>query len=430
MKRVVIVGAGIAGLTVAYRLRGKAAVTLLDERDRLGGVILTEHHEGFLIEGGPDSILATKPWGVGLLRELGLEASAIRPRSKVVHVWSRGRLRVLPEGVFLTVPTRVWPFLTSSLISILGKLRMGLDLVLPRGPEVEDESLASFVKRRLGREALDKIAEPLMAGIYLASAEKLSLRATFPRFLELEREHRSLIRGLRQAMPAKPGGSVSPFVSLAGGLGELVDALAKAIDATVRTRATVTSVAPGVVRTGDGEIPADAVVVAVPPPRAAALVGGRLGDAISKIQSIGSTTVSLGFRDVALPDGTGFVIPRAENRRIAACTWSSRKFEGRAPEGHVLVRCFLAGTPSDAVSIAREEVRALMGIDREPVVARAYAWPGANPIYEVGHLARVREIDALTPPGIFLTGAGFRGIGIPDGVHDATETAARIIALP
>ncbi len=429
MKRVVIVGAGIAGLTAAYRLRDKAVVTVLDDRDRPGGVIETVRENGFTVEGGPDSFLAsTKPWAAELCSELGLDARIIRPTGRTVHVLSERKLHPLPEGFFLTVPTKIGPLLKSPLFSLAGKMRMGLDLVLPRGPEVEDESIADFVRRRLGREALDKVADPLMAGIYMASAERLSLRATFPRFADIEREHRSLIKTMRKI---PPGGSVSPFLSLRGGIGELVSALTGAMkDVTFRRRARVRSIDAGwKVRTDDDTLDADAVILAVPARAVAEMTRASvpaLADAASKFEAVGSTTVSLGFRDVKLPEGTGFVIARGEGRKILACTWSSQKFEDRAPAGHVLVRCFLSERPDDPVAIARNELREILGITAEPVLARAFSWPGANPVYEVGHHKRVRDLEATLPPGLHVTGAAFRGIGLPDSIHDATLVAERV----
>ncbi|MBI2931471.1 MAG: protoporphyrinogen oxidase [Planctomycetes bacterium] len=431
MKRVVIVGGGIAGLTLAYRLQGRAAVTLVDAGEQLGGVIRTVRQDGFLIEGGPDSFLTIKPGATQLIRELGLADHVITPSSRTVYVFADGRMISFPEGLFLTVPTRVWPFLKSPIVSFLGKLRMGLDLVLPRGPEVEDESIGSFVRRRLGREALERIAEPIMAGIYMGDAEQLSLRSTFPRFIDIERQHRSLIRAMRRT---PPGANTSPLASLSGGMGELVDALLGATKGvTFRTRTTVRAVEPGYrVVTDDGVLEADTLVLAVPPTAASALArpfAPDLAAAVDKVRSVGTVTVSLGFRGVTLPDGTGFVIPHRDRRAIVACTWSSQKFAGRAPEGHVLIRAFLRDPQSDPIGTARGEIERILGIKDEPVVARAFRWPGANPIYEVGHGARVREIESLTPPGLYLTGSGFRGIGLPDGIRDATEIAAKVARI-
>jgi oxygen-dependent protoporphyrinogen oxidase len=436
MTRVAVVGGGIAGLTVAYGLakRGVGPVTVLESRPRLGGTIVTVRERGFVVEGGPDSFITQKPWARELCEELGLGDRLIPTATRRLYVLSGGRLHALPEGVFLTVPTRVWPFLTSSLFSWRGKLRMGLDLVLPRGKAMEDESLGSFVRRRLGREALEKLAEPLMGGIFLADADELSLRSTFPRFLDLEQKHRSLIRALRKA---PVGGATPPFLSLRGGMTELVERLVERMAGVdLRTGGVVRAIEPGwKVRLADGELVAEHLVLAIPPPRAAELlrsVSAPLADAIASIKVVSSATVSLGFRraDVRRPlDATGFVIPRGEGRRIAACTWSSSKFDGRAPANHVLVRCFFKEPPDNEaglIAIAGEEIRALLGISAEPVLANAFRWPEANPIYQVGHEARVQAIEALVPPDLHLVGSGYRGVGIPDCVREAQTCANRI----
>lgn len=424
MKRVVVVGGGIAGLACAYELsRGGARVTVVEREPRLGGVIRTERVGEFLVEGGPDSFLATKPWARELCEELGLGDRLIPSRARRVYVLSGGALHPLPEGLFLMVPSKAWPFLTSPLLSWRGKLRMALDLVLPRGPEVEDESLASFVRRRLGREALEKLAEPLMAGIYVASAEELSLRATFPRFAEMEREHRSLIRALRRAPPS---GNLSPFLSLRGGIGELVEKLVARMEGVnFVTGREVAALEPSwrVRLAGGGEIEADAAVLAVPAYEAA-----RLWPGVPEVKYVSTAVVSLAYASGELPEGSGFVVPRGEGRRILACTWSSRKFEGRAPEGRLLVRCFVKGEGEGAEEAAREEMREILGLREEPVFARSWVWVRRNPVYEVGHERRVREFEARLPRGLYVAGSGFHGVGIPDGVRDGRETARRILA--
>jgi oxygen-dependent protoporphyrinogen oxidase len=423
VKRVVVVGGGIAGLACAYELsRGGARVTLVERDRRLGGVVRTERVGEFLVEGGPDSFLATKPWARELCEELGLADRLIPSRARRVYVLSGGSLHPLPEGLFLTVPSKMGPFLRSGLISWRGKLRMAMDLVLPRGPDVEDESLASFVRRRLGREALEKLAEPLMAGIYVASAEELSLRATFPRFADMEREHRSLIRALRRAPPS---GNVSPFLSLRGGIGELVDRLVARLEGvTILTGKEVLGLEPSWrVRLADGAIEADAVVLAVPAYEAA-----RLWPGVPEVKYVSTTVVSLGYAAGDVPEGSGFVVPRSEGRRILACTWSSRKFEGRAPEGRLLVRCFVKGEGEGAEEVAREEMREILGLREEPLFARSWVWPRRNPVYAVGHERRMREFEERLPRGLHVAGSGFHGIGIPDCVRDGRATARRVLA--
>jgi oxygen-dependent protoporphyrinogen oxidase len=453
VKKVLIAGAGISGLSVAYylrRLRPDLSITLLDSRERLGGVITTLAKSGFVIEGGPDSFITLKPWGMQLCRDLRIEDRLFStdPANRKVYILSRGRLEPLPPGVMLTAPTRVLPLLKSRLFTWRGKIRMGMDLFLPRGPEIEDESLGAFVRRRLGQEAVDKIAEPILGGIFLAEADQLSLRSTFPRFIEMEKDHRSLILAMRrQAKPAggAGGAAASPFRTLPGGMGELVEALRAALPKVeFRTGVRVERIeSPRRVVTTRGVMEPDAVVLAVPPPDCASILRGLLpeiADRVSCIPTLTTATVSLGYREpkTTVPlDATGFVIARGENRRILACTWTSRKFAKRAPAGHLLVRCFFGGGKNEAMArhdaptlerIAREELSDLMGLKDEPVVAAVHHWPAANPIYEVGHEARVREIEERLDPALnlYLTGSGFRGIGIPDCVADAKKVAAEV----
>ncbi len=421
MKRVVVVGGGIAGLSCAYEIHRAGWPVTVVERERLGGVIRTERAGDFLIEGGPDSFITQKPWAKELCEEIGLGDRLIPTLSRRVYVFSRGALHPLPEGVFLTVPTRWGPFLKSGLISFGGKLRMAMDLLLPRGPEVEDESIGSFVRRRLGREALEKLAEPIMAGIYVAPADELSLRATFPRFAEMEREHRSLIKALRQA---KPAGNLSPFLSLRGGMAELVERLvARMPGVAFVTGREVVRLDPGwKLVLGDGIMEADEVVLAVPAHEVARLCSG-----VPKVKYVSTSTVSLAYKGARVPEGTGFVIPKREGRRILACTWTSQKFEGRAPAGHLLVRCFVNGTPADAVATARSEMGEILGLRDEPLFARSFAWPDRNPVYEVGHERRIREFEAALPAGLHVCGSGFHGAGIPDCVKDGRAAARRIM---
>ena len=421
MKRVVVVGGGIAGLSAAYDLHRAGLSVTVVEQDRLGGVIRTEREGDFLIEGGPDSFIVTKPWAKELCEEIGLGDRLITPRSRGVFVFSGGRLHELPEGVFLTVPTRIGPFLKSSLLSWAGKLRMGMDFFLPRGPEVEDESIGSFVRRRLGREALEKLAEPIMAGIHVAGADELSLQSTFPQFAAMEREHRSLIKALRKR---KMEGAVSPFMTLRGGMSELVDRLvSKMSGVTFIVGKQVVGLEPGWrVELDDRTLEADEVILAVPAPAAAKLWPG-----VPQVKYVSTSTVSLAYRRFRDLDGTGFVISRTEGRRILACTWTSSKFEGRAPEDRILTRCFVRGVAEDAAQVAHEEMRDILGASEDPTLSRVYRWPDRNPVYEVGHARRIREFDASLPNGLQVAGSGFHGVGIPDCVKDGRQTARSII---
>jgi len=446
---VVVVGGGIAGLAAARALHlAGRGVLLLEASPRWGGVIRTETVGEFVIEAGPDSILAQKPEGLALCRAVGLADRLIptNPATRAIFVVHRGRLHALPEGMMLAVPTRMAPLLRSGLFSWPGKVRMGLDLVLPRGPAVADESIASLVRRRFGAEAVERLGEPLMAGIHAGDPERLSIRATFPRFVELEARHRSLIRGL-WAGKVPSAGVGSAFYSLAGGLGELVEAVVARLPSDRRrTSARVTSLARDAeglrLTLADGTaLAARAVVLAVPAPAAASLLAplsGEAGAILGSIPFASSATVALAYRreDVAHPlDGYGLVVPRGEGLRCSACTFVSTKFAGRAPAGHVLLRAFLGGTRDpdvlgldDAalVAIVRGEMGRVLGLSGAPVLERVFRWPRATPQMEVGHLDRVARLDALVSglPGVFLTGAGLRGTGLPDTIADGQRAAA------
>jgi oxygen-dependent protoporphyrinogen oxidase len=419
VKRVVIVGGGIAGLACAYELHKAGWPVTVVEKDKLGGVIRTERHGDLLIEGGPDSFIVQKPAAKELCEELGLGDRLIPTRSRKVHVWSEGRLHEMPEGLFLTVPTKIGPFLKSELISTWGKMRMGLDLVLPRGPELEDESIGSFVRRRLGREALEKLAEPIMAGIYVASADELSLRSTFPRFADMEREHRSLIKALRKIPPS---GNLSPFLTLRGGLSELVEKLLAAMPSVRFVTGEATKIEAGFVRVGDTVLEADQVVLAIP-----ATAARKLWPDAPEVRYVTTSTISLCYPKFGDFQGTGFVIPRTENRKILACSWTTNKFEGRSPEDRFLVRCFVKGEASDPEGVAREEMSAMLGAPAEPLFSRVFTWRGRNPVYEVGHERKIAAAEAKLPPWLRLAGSGFHGAGLPDCIKDGRAVAKHIL---
>ena len=451
---VVVVGGGIAGLAAALALHEAGRdFLLLESSPRYGGVIRTETTGGFVVEAGPDSILAQKPEGLALCRTLGLSGRLIptNPETRTIFVLRRGRMHALPEGMMLAVPTRIGPFLRSGLFSWPGKLRMGLDLVLPRGRATDDESIASLVRRRFGEEAVERLGEPLMAGIHAGDPERLSIRATFPRFVDLEARHRSLIRGMWASRGPAPS-TGSAFYSLIGGLVELVDALVARLPAARRrTGAAVTVLErrDGVFMVGlaDGtSVSAKAVILALPPPAAAPLLGPLSSEAKGLLESIpfaSSATIALGYRreDVAHRlDGYGLLVPRGEGLRCTACTFVSTKFAGRAPEGHVLLRAFLGGTrdpdvlglsDADLVALARREMGPVLGLRAAPVLERVYRWPRATPQMEVGHLARMARLDAIVAgrPGLFLAGAGLRGTGLPDTIADGQRAAAAAAAL-
>jgi oxygen-dependent protoporphyrinogen oxidase len=463
--KLVVVGGGIAGLAAAHRAlelareRGLALdLTLLEARPRLGGTIDTERTGGFLVEAGPDSFISEKPWALDLCRRLGVEGDLVRTddRFRRTFVWHRGRLHVLPEGFQLLAPTSWGPFLRSGLFSWPGKLRMALDLVLPRGRGTDDETLGAFVRRRFGTEALERVAQPLVAGIYTANPEDLSLAATLPRFLELERHDRSLILGLRRASrrvrePGTSGARWSLFVTFREGMGALVTTLAGRLPpGAVRVGCRAT----GVERRGGGfrvlaahgyPLDADAVIVAAEAHAAARLLryaDPTLTALLAEIPYASSATVSLAYRRADVPhalDGFGFVVPRTEDRALLACTFASVKYPGRAPEGQVLLRGFLGGALNEAilreddaalVTRAMEELRAALGIRAAPVLTRVFRWPSSMPQYRVGHMARIESIERRlgASPGLFLAGAAYRGVGISDCVRSGEAAAERALA--
>ena len=452
---VAIVGGGIAGLSAAYALaKNGVSFLLLEAAQRFGGVIRSETVNGFLLEAGPDSILAQKPEGIALCRELGLGERLVptNPVERAVYVLHRGRLHPLPEGMSLAVPTRIAPFLRSGLFSWPGKLRIGLDLVIPARRGSDDESIASFLGRRFGREAVARLGEPLLAGIHAGDPERLSIRATFPRFADLEAGHGSLIRGL-WAAPRPSGPPPAAFYSLRGGLGELVDALVARLPASsmmkgraVRTLAREASGLRLGLEGGDA-VRARSVILAAPAPRLASLLESLLPEAARTLAAIpfaSSATLLLGYRrqDVAHPlSGYGLVVPRTEGLRCSACSFFSTKFPGRAPEGHVLLRVFLGGVRDPEVlalddaaltHIVQEELRPVLGLRCAPVLARVYRWPGATPQMEVGHLERMAELERRLAeiPGLILTGAGIRVTGLPDTVAEGFRAAAAAQRAP
>jgi oxygen-dependent protoporphyrinogen oxidase len=469
-RRVVIVGGGIAGLTCAYTLADSVprltraglpiTCTLIECAPRLGGKILTDEADGFVVEGGPDSFLAQKPWGLELCRRLGLADRVIgtNPDRRRTFVLSEGRLHELPEGLVMGLPAKLGPIIRSDILSWPGKLRLAADLIVPRRPQAGDESLGSFFRRRLGAEALERLIEPLLTGIYAGDADQLSILATFPRFREMERERGSLIRSFLAMWWEQRSGEKNqesrwtPFVTLRGGLTEMVQALtARLKEVTVLTGRRVQEVrvrgggsSYEVLVDGGQAVPADAVVLATPAYDAASLVeplNRTLAEMLRGIPYTGTATVSLGFRKEGFShdlDGYGFVVPRIEGRFLLASTWTSSKWKHRTPDGAVLIRSYLGGvgretalerTDEELVKLVREELQVAMGVEEEPILARVYRWPRAMPQYLVGHLDRLRVMDEMLErlPGIFLTGAGYRGVGLPYCIKDGTLTAERVL---
>jgi oxygen-dependent protoporphyrinogen oxidase len=470
-KRIVIVGGGITGLSAAYaalssaRETGRAVqVTVLEGSRRFGGNLVTERSGGFLIDGGPDSWVASKPHASALARELGLGATIIGtiPANRRYYIAWNGRLHAVPEGLVLGVPTRLASLAWTPLFSWPGKLRMAMEPLVPvRNGNAGDESIAQFATRRLGREAADRLVAPLLGGISAGDASDLSVTASFPQLVAMERDYGSLVRGMRAARRAREqargaGPEPSGFESLAGGVGGLVDALVERLQAqgaTLRLGAGVRALAPAgagwsvVIDEGEA-IAADAVLLAIPG-YAAARLAGTLDDALAQklggLQSASTAIVFFGYRrdDLAHPlDGSGFLVPRTMGRPILAGTWVSSKWDGRAPDGHVLLRAFiggpaaaeyLAGDDAALRDVARRELAALMGVHAEPILARVFRFDRASAQMRVGHAETIRELrERLTAvaPAVRIAGGGYDGIGIPDCIRHGQDHGRAMASEP
>jgi oxygen-dependent protoporphyrinogen oxidase len=443
---VAVVGGGISGLAAAYELQRRGlSVRVLEAAPRAGGVIATETFDGWVIDGGPDSLLVQKPAAVALCRELGIAdrlVSTLTPRT--AYILRDDRLHPIADGSFLGFPLKVSALARSSVFSLGGRLRMACELAMPRHGGEEDESIGAFVRRRFGEEAVDYLAEPLLAGIHAGDVERLSMRALFPRLLDAERQSGSVIRAFR-ALHVRPSPQ-GAFVSLPGGTGELVDALLRALaPGTVTLAARVTDIRRAgtyTVHSEAGSCDARAVILASPAYVSSSLLrpfDTTLATLADAVPYASTATVAFGYRrdQIAHPmRGSGFVVPRVERSPLLAATWVTSKWPGRAPAGHALLRAFLGGgrdphrldaSDAELVSLAREELSRLLGIAGDPILTRLFRWTRQSPQYEVGHLQRVDAIDRrlASIPGLFLTGSGFRAIGIPDCIADARDTAAR-----
>jgi oxygen-dependent protoporphyrinogen oxidase len=467
--RIVVIGGGIAGLAAAHRLieldRQQSLhceILLLEASPRLGGSIVTERVNDFLLEGGPDSFITEKPSALRLCERLGLTSRLVSTQSayQKIHIVHHGKLEPLPEGFFLLAPTRIWPFIQTPLFSWRGKLRMAGELLLPRSDANIDESLGAFVRRRFGAEALERVAQPLIGGIYASDPDKLSLSATMPRFKEMERQRRSVIWAMwseqrRRARQREAGSGArwSLFVTLADGMKELVDAIAKRLpEGVIRSNTPVT----GLVREkeknswqvatgGNQTIAVDGVILATPAFQTGAILSSVASDAAKDLKQIAyasTATVSLAYRRADFPrrpDSFGFVVPAIEKRKIMACTFSSLKYPGRAPEDHILLRAFVGGAlqaelfrVDDATMVknVRGELASLLSVTAEPLFSRIWRHPDSMPQYHVGHQARIERVeDSLRKfSNLALAGSAYHGVGISDCVRTGEQAAEKIVA--
>lgn len=458
MAATAIIGGGITGLAAAYELAQAGAETVLIEAEpRLGGVIQTETVEGCVIEAGPDSFLSAKPAGEELVRELGLGSELIssNDHQRVTYVVRQRRLVPLPDGLMMMVPTRLLPLAFSPLLGWGTKIRMGLEYFRRPGPAAGERTVAEFIEQHYGREAVDYLAEPLLAGVYGGSPDRLSVDSVLGRFVELERKYGSLTRGVlaaRRAARRQGAAPVPLFRTLRGGLGQLTAELERRIRPRCRIlqgRAlAVERVADGYrIRLEGGELQAGQVLLACPAWAAGALLRGldaRLAELLEGIDYSSSVTLALGYRRAdcgPIPPGFGFLVPARERRSLVACTFVGAKFPYRVPDTHVVLRCFLGGAGGEAVleqsdedliRQVRAELKGLLGWDAEPRFARLHRWRRAMAQYEVGHARCVAEIRARLSrhPGLELAGNAYDGIGVPDCIRTGRAAARALLSAP
>ena len=495
-RRIAVIGGGIAGLAAAHRmveLDPRCSVTLLEAGPRPGGVLSTMHEDGFQVEQSADNFITTVPWGLNLCRRLGLEDQLVQtnPAYRRTFVVRRGRMHLLPDGFLMMAPTRLWPLALTGILSPLGKIRAGVEYLIPPRRDEADESMAAFVRRRLGREAFDRLVEPLVGAVYAADMEKLSVLATLPRFREMERDHGSLIRAMRRQMKNRPragresGARYSMFVTLRDGLASLVERIVSRLPAdTVQVNTAATRIE----RHGDGwrvwveendecrmmndewtvnaakaSEPSvhpssfilhpssfilhpssfDSLILATPSPVTAKLlqpIDATLAARLASIDHSGTAIVSLGYESdrIGHPlDGMGVVVPAVERSPILACSFSSRKYPHRVPDGKELLRVFVGGARRPELAemdddrllpLVLDELSRLLHIRGEPCFCRVAHWPATMPQYHVGHKELVAEIEAraATLPNLQLAGNAYRGVGIPDCIHGGELAAERI----
>jgi oxygen-dependent protoporphyrinogen oxidase len=461
MKRIAIVGGGISGLSAAFALekRRLAGISLeyvlFESSPRFGGVLVTEHVDGCLVEGGPDSFLTEKPGASELCRDVGLGDQLIgsNDADRKTYVVVKGRLVAIPDGLMFMVPTKITPTVLSPLFSAGTKMRMAREWFQPPRKADADETVASFIERHYGSEMVNRLADPLLSGVYGGEASQLSVRAVLPRFAEMEAAHGSLGRAMLAARKKIALASKAParllFTSLKDGMQQMVDAvvsrlLISALHADSPVQCIQRQDSGWVVSAGYASDQFNAVILATPAPSAAELLGmvsAELASELRGIQYTSSITVNLGYERsvrVSLPPGFGFLVPRSEGKRMLAATFVHNKFPHRAPNDRALLRCFIGGARNEqvlqapdeeVVGIVREELRQILKLTADPIFTRVYRWKGAMAQYGVGHLERLQRIESLLQqlPGLALAGNGYHGIGVPDCIRSGSEAANKTL---
>ncbi|MDR3747534.1 MAG: protoporphyrinogen oxidase [Acidobacteriota bacterium] len=466
MKRIAIIGGGISGLSAAFYLE-KARVagaeleyTLFESGQRLGGSMCSDWVDGCLVEAGPDSFLTEKPWAASLCKELGIANQLIgsNDAQRKTYILVNGKLVVMPDGLMFMVPTRLVPTALSPLFSWATKVRMARELLHPPRPMQDDESIAELVQRHFGAEVVDRLADPLLSGVYGGDAAKLSARAVLPRFVEMEEKYGSLSlamlaahKKMAQAAHKQPPRPL--FTSLKDGMQQMVDAIVARLEPdSIRLRSHVLRIYPEssgwrVAIEMNGDERYDAVILATPANAAGTLLDGvnrGLARDLLDITYSSSVTVALGYYQdqiEKLPAGFGFLVPRSEGTRMLACTFVHNKFPHRAPKGKGILRCFLGGARDEAIlgftddeilETVHRELKDILKLDARPIFSRVYRWRGAMAQYEPGHIARVQRIEQRVAeiPGLALAGNAYHGIGVPDCIRSGMDAANAMLETP
>ncbi|MEI3612857.1 protoporphyrinogen oxidase [Pseudogracilibacillus sp. SO30301A] len=458
MKQILIVGGGITGLASAFYIQEEIKaknlpykIKLVEAEDRVGGKIETVHRDGFTIERGPDSFLSRKKSAVDLVEKLGLSDQLVRNSTGQAHILVGKKLHKIPPGSFMGIPTQVQPFLFSGLFSIKGKLRASLDFVKPKGKVANDQSLGLFFRRRFGDELVENLIEPLLSGIYSGDVDEMSLMATFPNFYQLEQKHGSLIKGLNKTMPKHPKTKQKKpgiFYALKSGFESLVEELEKQLEDVISLNTAVDHVEKKEngyhVLLSDGTVyKADAMIITSPHTTLRKMFSQH--EALKTVEEIPTTSVAnvaLAYDQKAIRkelDGTGFVVSRNSDFRITACTWTHRKWPHTTPEGKVLLRSYVGGphdpdaaflSDDEVVDIVLKDLRKIMKIKGDPNFKVISRFKNKMPQYTVGHLERleaIRDYAATNLPGVFLAGASFEGVGVPDCIEQGEKAGTQLL---
>jgi oxygen-dependent protoporphyrinogen oxidase len=458
MKRIAIIGGGIAGLSAAYELEKQRRkdpeaieYSLFESNSTFGGVLRTEQVDGCQIEAGPDSFLTEKPWASDLCRELGLGNQLIgsNDSERKTYILVNGKLIEIPDGLMFMVPTKLLPTVFSPLFGMGTKVRMACEWFHPPREAEEDETVSAFVERHYGAEMVDRLADPLLSGVYGGHADQLSIRAVMPRFAEMEAKYGSLGRAMlatRRKMLASKAAPRPLFTSLLGGMQQMTDAIvARLLPTSLAASRRVFSVMPQTpcwqISLEEGRRQFDAIILAVPAHVSAGLLESanpQLASELKAINYTSSITINLGYTKKvreSLPPGFGFLVPSSQHRKMLACTFVHTKFPHRAPGEHALLRCFMAAANNQElisesddhiVKVISKELQEILGLNAQPLFFRVYRWDRAMAQYGVGHLERLERIEQLrkATPGLFLAGNGYRGIGVPDCVRSGSEAAS------